>query len=268
MKEIQFNKITYDQFEIRIEVEKYTDVYNNFMSHFIIQSVWINGHNIAPNHPIDLKELVKSCQLSSECLIVTCGCGSAGCAGIDNGILVKHYADKIEWKVPHPLSIYDVPESERPFYENLTEPFQYDTYIFEPSTYVKNIELALDKARKISIDYAPDVEGTPHGFEIEDLLKLDTQVFSERGAPLGCKILAKEIIYHRTPNRLAINGIYYKLNELPVPDEIKALDDWSDFEPIEMDYGYLYCALAAPDEEVARRLQVLKSYITSIQHQD
>lgn len=50
---------------------------------------------------VDLVELAQSVESSGEYFVVTCSCGDAGCAGIDDGIAVAHDAATVRWQFPH-----------------------------------------------------------------------------------------------------------------------------------------------------------------------
>lgn len=162
----------FDQFDLRF------DLINTHEGKLLKQSIWINYQNISPSYSIALKELVKSCQLSGEFEIVTCECGIAGCAGIYKGITVTHETDKVSWKVPSPLSIHEVIKYEGRTDESLHESLKYDTYVFEPNSYIKNIEIALEDAKKIAVENAMHIKCVPFGFELSDLIKLNIQAFS------------------------------------------------------------------------------------------
>lgn len=104
----------------------------------------------------------------------------------------------------------------------------------------------------------------PCGFDPDDLLGLDPIVFSERGASLGCMIVGKKIGIELTPGQITINGIWYHIRELPVPDSIKQLDNWSAWEPKPCGEGFAYNYAAAPKWEVRRRMKLLGDYLASI----
>lgn len=255
MHSVSSAEATFDQFELRIELT------NSAGQNLIKQSVFINRNNIAPENPIDLRQLAKSCQLSGEFFIVTCGCGEAGCAGIDDGIRVTHFDDRIIWEIPNPLSYRGMAQEEVEF---VNENRIYKKYTIEPVAYIATFQQGLAAARTLLNGDKQPVECTPYGFDPSDLLELDPIVFSERGAPLGCKIVASKVQICRDPNWVIMNGIHYRLRDLPVPPEIKALADWSEYEPKKCGNGYLFNSAAAPIEEVERRVEVLEKYLASI----
>lgn len=252
----------FDTIELRFELLEAQDLYADENSYLLTQSIFVNGDNLAPHHAIYLPHLAKSCQSSGEFSIVTCGCGDAGCAGIDDGIRVTHEGDRIVWHVPDPLSYAGMSTEEA---ERTANNRQYDTYVFQPDQYLETILTGLNKAKALLFGDRQPIECSPYGFDSEDLLRLDPRVFSERGAPEGCHLIAKEIVLKPFRFGIAMNNIAYRLRELPVPEEIKALDDWSDWEPLITDRGTFYNCAAAPKWECRRRMKILARYLASMQ---
>ena len=255
--------LEYDQFDLKIELSDLHKEYADSPGTYLIkQSIFINRENLAPDNSIALTQLAKSCQLSGEFFIVTCNCcGDAGCAGIDDGIRVTHFDDRIIWEVPDPLSYRGLGQEEVIF---VSDNRVYKKYIFDPDAYLTAFQKGLATARELLNGNKQPVECTPDGFDASDLLVLNPIVFTQRGAPMGCKIVGRKVLMSKTPGWVTINGIYYRLRELPVPDEIKALDDWSDWEPKKWKNGYLFNNAAAPESERQRRVQELEKYIASI----
>lgn len=251
----------FDEFDLRIELlGPYQEYANELATYLITQAVYINGENLAPDNPIDLAHLCKSCQLNGEFFIVTCGCGDAGCAGIDDGIRVSHFDGRIVWEVPTPLSYRGMTEEE---VDEATKNRKYRKFNFQPGAYFSAVQEGLREAKAMLFGERQPVECSPYGMTPEELLTLDPVVFSKRGAPIGCDIIGRKIMIRRW-GWITINGIPYRLRELPVPDDIKALDDWSDWEPKACGNGYLLNYAAAPLSEVRRRIRVLAESLSSI----
>lgn len=253
----------YDHLELRVSLTGPHDQHDELTPqvYLITQAVLINGENLAPENPIDLRQLAKSCQLSGEFYIVTCGCGDAGCAGIEDGIRVSHFPDRINWEVPEPISVGNLTEKE---YEQHLIKRTVRQYTFEPASYLAAVQTGLREARYMLFGEQQPVECSPYGFDPDDLLDLDPIVFSERGASPGCKIVGKKIGIERTPSHITINSIWYRLSELPVPDSIKQLDDWSAWEPKPCGEGFAYNYAEAPEREVRRRMKRLGDHLASI----
>lgn len=253
----------YDRFEVRVSLTESCNQDEELTPrvHLISQVVLINGENLAPNHSIDMRLLAKSCQLSGEFFIVTCGCGVAGCANIEDGIRVSHFPDRIFWEVPDPISAGGISEKE---YEQYCAKRKFRKYAFEPAAYLTAVQKGLRDARCKLFGEQQPVECSPYGFDPEELIDLDPIIFSERGAPLGCKIVGRKVSIAHTPGGIVINGIYYDLDELPVPESIKQLNDWSDWEPQPCGDGFAYNYAAAPNWEVRRRMKILGNHLSGI----
>lgn len=256
---------SFDKFELKISLRGPCKQDDELVPQvfLITQSILINGENISPKTPVDLKQLVKSSQLSGEFFIFTCGCGHAGCAGIEEGIKVNHLVDGIVWEVPDPIV---VPQLIDGISNHQTIQSKFRRYTFDPSAYLAAIENGLREAKRLLFGKKQPVEFSPYGFNPEDLIELDPRVFSERGAPLGCQIIGRKVEIEGEPGRISINGVGYDLRELPVPDSIKSLDDWSTWEPKQAGDGFVYGSAAAPAGEVRRRMKLLAEHLSSITH--
>jgi hypothetical protein len=174
----------FDHFELIISLEGPYEQNDEVVPqiYLITQSILINGENLSPDNPIDLRQLAKSCQLSGEFYIVTCGCGSAGCAGIDAGIRVNHFVNSITWDVPDPIITRQLTEEESKQQPSVGSVRR---YTFEPSAYLAAVQTGLREAKRMLFGEQQPVECSPYGFGPEDLINLDPIIFSERGAPLG-----------------------------------------------------------------------------------
>ncbi len=259
----QTPEASFDEFELRIQLHDPGASWSDEAPHLISQSVFINGQNIAPENPIDLIEIIKSCQLSGEFFIVTCGCGEPACAGIYDGIRVTHLDDRVVWEIPDPLSYNGLSDEDG---DRIALNREYKQFSFEPRGYLQSVQKGLRTAKGLLFGERQPVECSPCGMTAEALLALDPIVFSERSAPAGCQILGRTIQLRDGLYWITINGIRYRLDELPVPDDIKALNDWSLWEPKACDGGFVYGPLAAPEHEVRRRVRELARYLASIAH--
>ncbi len=256
-------KKPYDQFELKVSLTECHEQGDEFSlrAYLINQSVLINGENIAPENSIDLRQLAKSCQLSGEFYVVTCGCGEPGCAGIWDGIQVSHFPDRICWEVPELISVGNLNEEE---YARHRINRTFRQYAFNPASYLAAVQAGLREAKHMLFGDFQPVECSPYGLDPDDLLDLDPVVFTQRGASLECGIVGRKISIDQTPGHITINGIYYALSELPVPASIKQLDDWSAWEPKPCGEGFAYNYAAAPAWEVRRRMKLLGDYLAGI----
>ena len=66
------------------------------------EEIQVDGKRCGQNHCIDYYELVRSLSADGEFFIFTCGCGSAGCSGINEGIQIHHADGKVVWQVTEP----------------------------------------------------------------------------------------------------------------------------------------------------------------------
>jgi hypothetical protein len=258
------NGSSHDQFELRVELTgPHTPYADSLACYLIEQSIYINGERLAPEHAIYLIHLAKSCQLSGEFFIVTCDCcGDAGCAGIDDGIRVTHFGDRIEWEVPDPISYRGMSREQ---VEQTSQNRVYKRFSFQPNAYLSEVQEGLRIAKGLLFGEKQPVDCSPDGLTPELLLSLDPIVFNERGATIGCLIVADKVAINGGVHWIVINGISYHLREFPVPEDVKALDYWSDWEPKPCGpNGLILGDLAAPVWERRRRIRLLANYLASM----
>ncbi len=260
---LKLKKPHHDRFELKIELKGPFEQGSAVDEHYLItQAIFINGKSLAPENPIDLIHLSKSCQLSGEFFIVTCGCGDAGCAGIDDGIRVTHLDDRIVWEVPDPISNRGMSDEAL---KQLNENRVFTTYSFEPAAYLLSVKEGLRIAKGLLFGDKQPVECSPHGMTPERLLLIDPVVFSERGASVDSQIVGRKVEIGTSLTWLSINGISYRFREFPFPEAIKALDDWSDWPPKPCGQdGFIFGYLAAPDWVLRQRIHKLANYLASI----
>lgn len=69
--------------------------------------VWVDGVRLEPTHAVDISELARSIRPirnTYRCDIFTCGCGTAACAAILDGIQVSHQGRYVFWSFRTPLA--------------------------------------------------------------------------------------------------------------------------------------------------------------------
>ncbi len=69
--------------------------------------IWIDGVHMEPEHSVDLSELARGIQPRRKpyrCDFFVCGCGSAGCAAILDGMQVVHQGKYVYWSFRSPLA--------------------------------------------------------------------------------------------------------------------------------------------------------------------
>ena len=162
---------------------------------FLYKIIQIDGKPFHKKHALDMEELALSCRFSGEFEILTCGCGNAGCAGIDEGIHVTHKDGTIHWKVRNPVSW--------PGYKDLPKNIAYTEYLFDKQQYVEAIRSSVEKAKE-ALRYAEEerkiVETGPHGFTTYDFESLDIRS-SGLCSPLVNKALEFSAKAHLTQMR-------------------------------------------------------------------
>jgi len=84
---------------LRIELEKIEGDDGTLFwgAHLFTDDLLINDR-----YSIDWTDLAKSAFLPGNYFILTCGCGSTGCAGIDEPIRVSHKRETIGWHIIEP----------------------------------------------------------------------------------------------------------------------------------------------------------------------
>lgn len=169
----------------------------------------INGREFHPEHPLDLNDLVKSCQSSGELDIFTCGCGIPDCAGIFQGIEVGHTPDEITWKCPNPLSVSEhLPE----LWEHGVTNFEY--FSFEPDQYIDTIDSGIKKIKSLAISSSYPIDFPVYDVKLEQIMALETRPFSTRILDSDRKILAREIVVEANHDFVTVGGVVHQLENL------------------------------------------------------
>jgi hypothetical protein len=97
---------------------------------------YVDGQPIAnfDHDATDMRNLIDSCITSGELFILTCWCGDPGCAGIEQGITVRHDGGKIYWHVPYPSR----------------------EFIFESVAYKTAVADSIDQAKRVIANWKAD----------------------------------------------------------------------------------------------------------------
>jgi hypothetical protein len=114
---------------------------NDNPAHFIFTSVLVDGQPIVDYDRYEvatnLFDLWESTKRDGEFFIITCLCGDAGCAGIQEGVHVSFDSEKVRWTVKG------------------WGPTQ--TYIFEREAYVDAIEAGVEELRQMTAQHKLEI---------------------------------------------------------------------------------------------------------------
>jgi hypothetical protein len=133
----------------------------------VSQIIKIDDVEINPQYAVCLSSLIESLHVEGEHYIFTCGCGSSGCVGIQEGVNITFSSNTILWKIRDPIS-----ESG---YENLnhwisnSKVIQYE---FNKTDMIKKISVAIDKIKNNVNEYTVF---SPYTFELKQFLQLNSK---------------------------------------------------------------------------------------------
>lgn len=132
----------YDKLELKLTKVLHEDDFEEDVEVFDVKCDIILNGKLIEQHSKDLFELLfttehkpswatqKETNVESNFYPFTCSCGSAGCAGIWNGIFLKQRKNTISWKIPKPLEKFG--------YEFLDKSF----YLFNKKEYEETLKTA------------------------------------------------------------------------------------------------------------------------------
>lgn len=160
----------------------------------------INDIKIYPDIAVNLFALAKSCQIDGEFYFFTCECGEPGCAGIRDGVTVIHSSNKITWHLMN---------------EGLNQQFEFD-----PASYQNAVDQIILQQKALYKKHQYSIQLRIYGQRWEDLMVLDTQVFSDRQALPARRLVAKHVVIPTYGNEFFINGMYYNIEELCLPKKL------------------------------------------------
>ncbi len=121
--------------------------------------ILVDGLPFHADYTVDIFEAAASCRKEGEFFIFTCGCGVPGCAGIYQGVQVRHSDDFIYWKLPNPLDQNRQSESVE---RNVEDEFVFSKkqYAEAVSEGLEEIKESLRKDKNLDIDPAIAYRGT------------------------------------------------------------------------------------------------------------
>lgn len=178
----------------------------------------IDGVQFNKNFPLDLLELMRSVSGNGHFEILTCTCGEAGCANLDDAILVRHTSRHVRWRVRRPLQVEDYDVS-----------IGFDNYVFQAEQYREALALGLDQARELLSHYKHEfIYLFPEGFQIKTLLELKVPKGTIEAATISdfIKIMAD----YGCAYAWDADGVECGLNHLGVPKELEQkFIDWANW---------------------------------------
>ncbi len=87
-----------NQITITAAVRQYGDDEPTISADIEIDGTFTVG-NTPSGLAVDLYELFKSTKRNGRYFILTCSCGMPDCAGIEQGITVRHHRDEVRWMI-------------------------------------------------------------------------------------------------------------------------------------------------------------------------
>jgi hypothetical protein len=112
--------------------------WGNRLAYEVEWSLYVDGFEI--RQTLDPVALLRSTVEAGDFCIFTCTCGDAGCAGIEDPVLVAHTARTVRWDFVAP-ALLDV------------EKGSWQTLLFAAQPYRKAITLALTRTRELLVSY-------------------------------------------------------------------------------------------------------------------
>ncbi len=185
----------------------------------LICELEVNGVLLHPEFSVDLRELTKSSQCSGEFDIFTCGCGFAGCAGIFEGIHVEHLPEAVVWDFQEPLSERGYFHFSDEKWASLRTPVRLS---FDPDEYQQIIGTGIRKIKAMVVETDRPVSLGINHFGNNDLMALETEVFSSRLDVPEKHLVTKHMEIDAYNDLIMAGGNYYRLDELYLPEELHA----------------------------------------------
>jgi hypothetical protein len=136
----------------------------------VSQRIKIDDVEINQQYAVCLSSLIESLHVEGEHYIFTCGCGSSGCAGIQEGVNVTFAPNTVIWKIRDPISTSG--------YENLNHWISNSKvieYEFNKTDMIEKISVAIDKIKNNVNEYTVF---SPYTLELKQFLQLDSKILA------------------------------------------------------------------------------------------
>jgi len=134
----------------------------------VSQRIKIDNVEINQQYAVCLSSLIESLHVEGEHYIYTCGCGSSGCVGIQEGVNVTFAPNTVIWKIRDPISTSG--------YENFDHWFSNSKiihYEFNKTEMIKTIFSAINKIKSNTNEFTVFM---PYSFELKDFLQLNSRI--------------------------------------------------------------------------------------------
>jgi hypothetical protein len=144
-----------NEFDLKIEINRLRQA---------IVEIWIDSEPLQEPHAICLWSLAASCYQSGNFEIYTCGCGFAGCAGIEEAVTVSHRGERIEWSLRTPQSKDGFKDE-----QDWRERSKLLHFSFDRAQYIDEIRSEIFFA---DFNHSKNIEYGPEGFERKSLSRI------------------------------------------------------------------------------------------------
>jgi hypothetical protein len=134
------------RFELRLSEKRLLAAPDRDGQVSLFPEIWIDGQHLDEPHPIDLPLLVQSLHESSSYDIFTCNCGNALCAGIPEGVEVRHNGVGIRWSLKRPQSAGSLVD---PAYSDWEKSSVSVEYTFLRGQMIQAVDACLDRMRTL-----------------------------------------------------------------------------------------------------------------------
>ncbi len=128
----------------------------------------IDGEPIPEKLPVDLRKVIRSVSEEGRFYLFTCGCGSAGCAGVEEGVSVTHGPGRVIWD-------YRLPQSTDGFGSPAAWVIASSRHrhLFDRQQVIDALRASLLEAEVMHADGA---RYSPYGFERSDITEMLAEV--------------------------------------------------------------------------------------------
>lgn len=132
--------------------------------------IWVDGQHLDEHHPIDLPRLVQSLHEPGWFDISTCGCGVGACAGIAEGIDVRHEMGVVRWSFRRPQTVGSLSDSAVNVWEKTAVPIVFN---FERRQMVTAIQKCLHEIADLVAGDLSRFDWYVNGLSTKEILSIN-----------------------------------------------------------------------------------------------